>query len=425
MATIHKRRLGSGEVVWELTHGTGRQRQRFVAGRTREEAESVLREFKRQLALHGSAPGDSSLRTIIDEYAEYLRVNRRPRTVIRYLRVLETFAQCFLADRHPDVIRLREIKPQHLEEYKRLRADGRIDSRPGTAEVQRERQLRLDVARNPKRGKNSDNARFGWLGRHSLKAGVAPRTVNYELLVLQTFFRWAIRRNHLFMSPATSIERFRLPRKVLPKFVTSADLTKFFQACTPTERRLFMTILLTGMRKGEAEHLSWEDISFELGVIFIREKPDVGWRPKTDERLIPISPVVHDILTEQLSVRSSERWVFATTSGTRDTHMLEKLKKICRKAHIRATTVHALRHSFGAHLRMAGASLADIADLLGHRDLATTQIYARVQQEHLRQVVAKLTPLVKPDESALENQMSPENVTQTRIGASEPRKLLN
>ena len=58
-----------------------------------------------------------------------------------------------------------------------------------------------------------------------------------------------------------------------------------------------------------------------------------------------------------------------------------------------SSTVHALRHSFGAHLRMAGVSLADIGDLLGHKDLATTQIYAKVQQEHLRAVISKLTPL--------------------------------
>ena len=43
---------------------------------------------------------------------------------------------------------------------------------------------------------------------------------------------------------------------------------------------------------------------------------------------------------------------------------------------------------------MAGVSLADVADLLGHKDLATTQIYAKVHQEHLRQAVAKLAPLV-------------------------------
>ncbi|MCI0421974.1 MAG: tyrosine-type recombinase/integrase, partial [Acidobacteria bacterium] len=58
--------------------------------------------------------------------------------------------------------------------------------------------------------------------------------------------------------------------------------------------------------------------------------------------------------------------------------------------------MHSLRHSFGAHLRMAGVSMADIADLMGHKDLATTQIYAKVEQQYLRAVVNKLTPLI-PD----------------------------
>ena len=73
---------------------------------------------------------------------------------------------------------------------------------------------------------------------------------------------------------------------------------------------------------------------------------------------------------------------------------------MCRRAAIKPATVHALRHSFGAHLRMAGVSLADIADLLGHKDLATTQICAKVQQEHLRTVIGKLTGLLPAAEKS-------------------------
>jgi integrase/recombinase XerD len=78
----------------------------------------------------------------------------------------------------------------------------------------------------------------------------------------------------------------------------------------------------------------------------------------------------------------------------RDTIRQETMQ-VRTKAGIRVATVHALRHSFGAHLRMAGVSLADIADLMGHRDVSTTQIYAKVVQEHLRLAAAKLAPLVQ------------------------------
>ena len=78
-----------------------------------------------------------------------------------------------------------------------------------------------------------------------------------------------------------------------------------------------------------------------------------------------------------------------------------------------------LRHSFGAHLRMAGASLADIGDLMGHKDLTTPAIYAKVQQEHLRSVIGKLMPLVP-----VENDVSLKRITQPKDEEGDDEKLL-
>ncbi len=242
-----------------------------------------------------------------------------------------------------------------------------------------------------------DNGRFGWLGRWQLHQKVTQRTINYELQCIHTFLQWAIKQNYLFSNPATAVEKFRLPKKTIPKFMTSEELTKFFAACNPEQRAVFSTMLLTGMRKGELKNLTWNDVNFQLGIIFIQAKD--GWNPKTDERIIPISPVLNQILVKQYEDRRSDQWVFANQYGKRLSHLLDRLKGICRRAGIRQATLHSLRHSFGAHLRMAGVSLADIADLMGHKDLATTQIYAKVEQQHLRSVVTKLTPLVPTDAS--------------------------
>ena len=416
MATIHRRRNGSNELVWELAHGTGKDRQRLVVGRTREEAQEALNQFNRQLALHGKAPSDDTVESVIGQYAAFLKTNRRPRTVARYMRVLRTFHECFLNPVFPDVQRLRQLRPMHLEEYKRRRAEGDIAEATRADERAREQELRLEVAQGAKVGTPKERrARFGWLGRRGIRAKVSPRTINYELRVLFTFFLWCIKRNHLFINPAAMVERFHLPKRVLPKFMTTEQLKKFFGACDEDERRLFMSILLSGMRKGEVEHLTWSDISFELGVIFIQEKPQFDWKPKTDERLIPISPMLRELLIIQHAKRTSDLLVFANSAGNRDTHMLTRLKNVCKRAGIRPSTVHALRHSFGAHLRMAGVSLADIGDLLGHKDLATTQIYAKVQQEHLRTMVSKLKPLVGAvDGRKSETRLLPEPSASTR-----------
>jgi integrase len=176
--------------------------------------------------------------------------------------------------------------------------------------------------------------------------------------------------------------------------MTAAELQAFFAACSTWERRIFSILLLSGMSRGELENLEWADVRFDLGVILIQAKED--WRPKTDERAIPLSPALREVILEHYRERRSDRWVAANLAGNREGHLLGKLKKVCRKAGISpaAATVHALRHSFGAHLRMAGVPLPEIADLMGHKDLATTQIYAKVQMEHLRDAVSRLSPLV-------------------------------
>lgn len=390
MATLNKRRLVSGRIVWELSHGTGRDRRRFVVGQTKEEAEEALNQFNRQLALHGEAPSDGTVDAVLGLYTTYIMGNRRHGTCRRYLRILKTFNECFLKPYCPDVLRLRQVTPSHIEEYKLRRLNGKILEVEDEEVRRREAQLRTAVGqRSPSRG---DNAKFGWLGRKRFKSTIVPRTVNYELQTLRTFFQWAVRRNHLFVNPATAVERVRIPKRAVPKFLTSEQLRRLFEACTEAERRLFMTVLLTGMRKGEVMHLTWSDINFELGVIFIQEKPQWGWKPKTDERLIPLSPTLRELLVRHFDDRCDDGLVFPNRTGEPDLHMLEKLKRIGRKAGVPHVTVHALRHSFGAHLRMAGVNLSDIADLMGHKDLATTQIYAKVQQDHLREVIAKLSP---------------------------------
>ena len=413
MASIHKKRLGSGKIVWELTHGKGASRIRLKAGDNRFQAEATLTLFKRQLTAQGSAPTEVSLEKALAAYGEYLQVNRRKTTARRYLRVLKTLS-AFLHDFHSGVQLLRDIRTLHLEDYKRKRFAGEIADTKTEEEIKRELTLRKELE-NRKTKTPEDNGRFGWLGRWPVHIKVSQRTINYELQCIQTFLQWAIKQNYLFSNPAPAVERFRLPKKTIPKFMTSEELTRFFTACNPDQRVVFSTMLLTGMRKGELKNLTWNDLNFQLGIIFIQAKE--GWNPKTDERIIPISPVLNQILLKQYEDRMSDQWVFANQYGKRLSHLLDRLKGICRRAGIREATLHSLRHSFGAHLRMAGVSLADIADLMGHKDLATTQIYAKVEQQHLRSVINKLTPLVPVE-------VSPESVTRGTNPRNGNTKLL-
>jgi site-specific recombinase XerD len=84
----------------------------------------------------------------------------------------------------------------------------------------------------------------------------SQNTINYELRCIHTFFQWSVKENYLFSNSATGAKRFRLSKKTIPKFMTSEELAKCFDACNPEQRRIFSTMLLTGMRKGELKNLT-------------------------------------------------------------------------------------------------------------------------------------------------------------------------
>ena len=224
----------------------------MIAGKTREAAELTLTAFKRQLVLQGPPLPADTVEGIIAEYSQFLAVNRRAGTARRYERTLKTLV-VFLRMFHPQVRLLRDIKAHHIEGYKRRRLAAQIVERDSRDDQARDAGLKraMDERRAlpPPEGthQRADNAKYGWLGRKRLHPQVGERTINYELRALDTFFRWAIRQNYLFVNPASLVERFRIPRPTIPKFLTVTEVQALMAACTSRERRVFGTMLLTGM----------------------------------------------------------------------------------------------------------------------------------------------------------------------------------
>ena len=394
MATIHKRRLVSGNVAWELCHGSGRDRQRFVAGKTREEAQEVLNQFNRQVALHGSAPTDDSVAAVLGQYFVYLEGNRRDTTRRRYVRVLQTFHRRFLEPHCPGVQRLRQITPAHIEEFKTRRQHGTLRDFIDVEADRRDEELRRALSQRPSAGTHQDNAKFGWLGRKRFKPVVAPRTINYELQVLRTFFRWAVKRNLLFVNPTALVERLRIPRQAVPKFLTSEELKRLFAACNGVERRLFMTILMTGMRRGEAQHLTWTDVNFELGVLFIQAKPQWNWKPKTTSASFRCRRRCEPSCSSTMRIVAVTNSCFPIGLATSIRTSCPSSRRSVARPACRTSRCTPCDTALERTCAWPGLVWPTSQICWAIENLATTQIYAKVQQEHLRTVIAKLTPVV-------------------------------
>ncbi len=251
MAGIHKKVLLSGKVKWELTHGSGKNRVRFVVGTKKSEAEAALRLFKQQLALHDKTPDVLTVEAAMARYCEHLELNRKPSTYRRYRRVLETCCLCFRPQFHGKVKLLHQIRPLHLEDYKRQRSRGEIMERERPEDETRDAQLRQQLLDTPRSGTPQANAAYGFLGRKRMSRQVTKTTVNYELKTLSSWFRYWIKQGELLVNPADNVELFRVPKRKPLKFWSSAQLEAFFAACEPFERRAFSLLLLSGMRRGE------------------------------------------------------------------------------------------------------------------------------------------------------------------------------
>ncbi|MBI4831648.1 MAG: site-specific tyrosine recombinase XerD [Candidatus Lindowbacteria bacterium] len=224
---------------------------------------------------------------------------------------------------------------------------------------------------------------------------LSSRSIARHVAAIKQFHRFLHRENHLKSDCTSNLDRFNI-WKNLPGTLSRSEVERLLVQPNPAEsngiRDAAMLELMysAGLRISELVGLKREDALLDIGFIKCRGK---GGK----ERLIPIGEVAADKLRRYLeSARDREsESLFMTRLG----------KPFCRQgcwkmihAHIRNTginkrvTPHTLRHSFATHLLSGGANLRSIQEMLGHADIATTQIYTHVTNDRLRNTHQRCHP---------------------------------
>lgn len=166
---------------------------------------------------------------------------------------------------------------------------------------------------------------------------------------------------------------------------------------TPKELRdcaMLELLYATGIRVSELIHLQIDDINLQMEYIKCRDAHK--------ERIVPFGSMAKEAVSQYLKegrnalVKENENpWLFTNCSGQPMTRQgfWKLVKGYGKKAGIRnEITPHTLRHSFAAHLVNNGADLHSVQEMLGHSDISTTQIYARINQNKIREVYTKAHP---------------------------------
>jgi integrase/recombinase XerD len=226
-------------------------------------------------------------------------------------------------------------------------------------------------------------------------AGLAPRTVARRLSCLRQFFRFLAREGMRPDDPTLLLDAPRLPRS-LPKYLTEAEVDRLLAVELESRRGLVARASLeilyaTGLRISELLSLPRAALSGDAQVLLVRGK---GGR----ERVVPLSEASRRAAEALRAGSGDSRWLFPGRDP-RQALSRQAFDPVIKEAALAAgldpvrVSPHVLRHSFASHMLAHGADLRSLQTLLGHADIATTQIYTHVLAERLQRLVEAHHPL--------------------------------
>ena len=229
--------------------------------------------------------------------------------------------------------------------------------------------------------------------------GKSAATVTRAVASLKSFYNYLVCAGYLVTNPVRGVTPTRAERK-LPQILTSKEVDLFLAQpqCVDAkgyrDRAMLELLYATGIRVSELINLNLEHLSLEGE--FIR---CVG---KGKERIIPLYPTAVRVLAYYVKnirpgmvERPEEPALFVNVNGERMSRQgfWKIIKYYQEKAGIqKEITPHTLRHSFAAHLLENGADLRSIQEMLGHADISSTQIYAQLVKQKLKDVYHKAHP---------------------------------
>jgi integrase/recombinase XerC len=233
--------------------------------------------------------------------------------------------------------------------------------------------------------------------------GYAKATIARRIAAVRSWCRFLCRQGTLEANPADGLRGPRLDRK-LPHFLSEDNLDRLLSAPpsrTPLglrDRAILEALYSAGLRVSELTTLNLADLDLDSGLATVRGK---GKR----ERLALLGRQAVKALKSWLEQRGAvladkkdNQAVFLNKNGTRLTSRSvgRLLQKYLAEAGLDArTSPHSLRHSFATHLLDRGADIRSVQELLGHRSLATTQIYTHVTTHRLQESYQKAHPRAK------------------------------
>lgn len=226
----------------------------------------------------------------------------------------------------------------------------------------------------------------------------APSTINRFRDTLAAVCTWAKRQRRVpkgWTNPFEEIAKHKEPEGRV-RFLSDAERTRLLAACAaqpwPRLRVMVLLSIITGARRGELEGLRWRDVKPERAEIHLAQT-------KNDQpRVLVLTP---GVLEDLMAFRDADQSRFGIGTPTQLVFHSEKRPDVpfnfekqwraaLLAAHVRKFRWHDLRHTCASYLAQQNATLLEIAEVLGHRQLAMTRRYAHLTTQHKRALVGRV-----------------------------------
>ncbi len=232
------------------------------------------------------------------------------------------------------------------------------------------------------------------------QAGLNKRSRARHLVALRGFYKYLVQEKVIAANPVTIVDLPKVGIK-LPHVLSVEEIASLLNAPDTTSLKglrdaaMLELMYAAGLRVSELVGILLQNVNTEVSFVRVYGK---GAR----ERVVPIGTYARDRLVEYIDTarprllkEHTSAYLFVAWRGNPMTRQgfWKLLKKYARAAGIQKTvTPHSLRHSFASHLLEGGADLRSVQTMLGHADIATTQIYTHVALSYLKRVHAKYHP---------------------------------
>jgi integrase len=232
----------------------------------------------------------------------------------------------------------------------------------------------------------------------------SPKTMKHYRDTIALLFKYARQWGWTGSSPVDGVNKITKIRNERTRFLGDDERAALLAACKASENEHLYPVVVfalsTGARKGEVLDLTFNDLDLKRGSAILRDTKN------GETRAVPIVKSLNGLLKDHLEkVKATyeklekippQRWVFPRADGQSPIDIRTAWETAREKAKIADFRFHDLRHSTASYLAMNGASLVEIAEVLGHKTLQMVKRYAHLSESHVKDLVERVNDKILP-----------------------------